>query len=340
MELEPVAPNVYSGDAVLDTAALLMRAAVRMVDSLSAAQLGRLSQGPALRHIEQLLEGRRIVAINSLHVEDRRGVLAAHEAVALAAEVASVCGVGVCVHPLGEWGATASSRLTQHRSNYAAPRSSVNESWRRQRYASVACQSHRLRQRLVPPPMASVRERIFRGRAVPCTRRMRSSAISLFVRAGASLSEACMAGCSGLMRPAVIASRTTAPNVAPRVTKVAWGVKPMTYRDARGGGGVTQAFGRRVVGCSRERGRLVGLAPHLDTKHGVRVRSHGVISIGSRSIPHLASCIRPWLVHWSHGIGRPASVQLNVPSIFTAHTTTNAAGRTCCESVLMLDLRF
>jgi len=182
---EPViALNASAGDAVSNTAALEVNAALCEVIALVRMQL----VGPAARPawlathsrqgIDQLLEDHRIMPVGPGNAEHQRDALAVRDDVTFAAEFAPVRGVGACVRAPRGLGTLAPSIQARLKSSLPAPRNSLSNAMCRRCHTPAHCQSRSRLQHVMPLPKPNSWGRCSQGVPVRNTNRMPFKACS------------------------------------------------------------------------------------------------------------------------------------------------------------------
>lgn len=153
-----IALNSSAGDPNLDASAPEMLPAACEVVALVRMQLGRPAARPAAlaphigQGIDQLLEDHRVVPVGAGHAEHQRDALAVRDEVALAAQLASVRGVGARVRAPRGLATLAASRLARLKSSRPALRSSASNSMRNWCHTPASCHWRSRRQQVMPLP--------------------------------------------------------------------------------------------------------------------------------------------------------------------------------------------
>lgn len=212
---EPIiAFNSFAGDAFLDTAAFEMNAAARVVVSLVRMQLDRPAAWSAWlathrwQGVDQFFEDHRILTVGPGDAEHRRDALAVRDEMALAAEFASVRGIGTCVRTPRGLATLAPSMPTRLKSSLSALRNSSRSSKCRLCHTCAACQSRGRRQQVMPLPKPSSWGSSSQGMPVRSTNTMPSRACSSLNLGRPPLAEGTNTGSNGsiFLKSAVLIS--------------------------------------------------------------------------------------------------------------------------------------
>lgn len=198
-----VALDAPAGDAILDPSAFEMSMASRVVVALVRMQLLGPSARPASlathrrQGVYQFIKHHRIVTVGAGDTEDQRNALTVRDDVALAAELASVRGVGPRVWAPRGLGTLAPSMLTRLKSSLSALRSSPRSAKCRPCQTPAACQSRSRRQQVMPLPKPNSCGNSSHGMPVRSTKRIPLRACSLLRRGRPPLAEGATTGSNG-----------------------------------------------------------------------------------------------------------------------------------------------